>query len=149
MYSTSGPQQPLSNSKDEQSTTGGQVFCVPNHEWNRYKELASAAHKEGNLTQAEAMWLAALAEAKSFNAKDDRLAHTLDSLASFYYSIGRHEQAELFCKRALEVTTEAYGAYSIKVAACLNNLAGIYYNQRRYADAEPLCVRLISIYEYN
>lgn len=132
-----------------QSTTGGQLVSVANRDWNRYKDLAIEATKAGNYGQAEAMWLAALGEAKNFNMRDERLGYTLDNIASLYYTMGRHAQAELFCKKAVEVTTEAFGGYHAKVTNCLNNLAGMYYNQRRFADAEPICLRLITIYERN
>lgn len=115
--------------------------------WWHYKELAELAAHRGNYSQAEAMWLAALIECKDFSEDDERLAMTLDNLASLYYSLGRYEQAELFCKRAFDVVVNALGGDNSKVASCLNNLAGIYYNQKRYEQAEPICVEVLTIYE--
>ncbi len=115
--------------------------------WWRYKELAEIAAQRGNYSQAEAMWLAALIECKDFEENDERLALTLDNLASLYYLLGRYEQAELFCKRAFDVTVKALGGEHSRVATCLNNLAGIYYNQKRYQQAEPICLEVLAIYE--
>ncbi|HEY9682210.1 MAG TPA: tetratricopeptide repeat protein [Drouetiella sp.] len=116
-------------------------------DWWHYKELAELAAHNGNYSQAEAMWLAALIECNEFADDDERLAMTLDNLASLYYSLGRYEQSEMFCKRAFDVVVKAYGGENSKVASCLNNLAGIYYNQKRYDQAEPLCLEVLSIYE--
>lgn len=116
-------------------------------DWWHYKKSAELAAKNGNYSQAEAMWLAALIECKDFQNDDERLALTLDNLASLYYSLGRYEQAELFCKRAFDVVVNAWGGENTKVASCLNNLAGIYYNMKRYEQAEPICVEVLSIYE--
>jgi tetratricopeptide (TPR) repeat protein len=116
--------------------------------WWRYTELADTAARSGNYSQAEAMWLAALIECKDFSDDDERLALTLDNLASLYYSLGKFEQAEMFCKRAYDVMLSALGACHSKVATCLNNLAGIYYNQKRYEEAEPICLEVLAIYEH-
>lgn len=115
--------------------------------WWHYKELAEQAAHKGNFSQAEAMWLAALIECKDFADDDERLALTLDNLASLYYSLGRYEQAELFCKRAFEIVVNALGGENSKAASCLNNLAGIYYYQKRYSQAEPICLEVLGIYE--
>ncbi|CAN5531296.1 hypothetical protein BH10CYA1_BH10CYA1_63520 [soil metagenome] len=115
--------------------------------WWHYRELAELAAQRGNYSQVEAMWLAALIECKDFDNDEERLALTLDNLASLYYSLGRFEQAELFCKRAIDVVVKALGGENSKVASCLNNLAGIYYNQKRYEQAEPICLEVLTIYE--
>jgi tetratricopeptide (TPR) repeat protein len=116
--------------------------------WWRYTELAETAARSGNYSQAEAMWLAALIECKDFSDDDERLALTLDNLASLYYSLEKFEQAEMFCKRAYDVMLAALGGCNSKVATCLNNLAGIYYNQKRYDQAEPICLEVLAIYEH-
>lgn len=115
--------------------------------WWHYKELAELAARNGNYSQAEAMWLSALIECTDFDDSDERLALTLDNLASLYYSLGRYEQAELFCKRAFTSVVNAEGGHTSKAACCLNNLAGIYYNLKRYDQAEPISIEVLSIYE--
>lgn len=120
---------------------------VVNHEWLRYREQAENAAMRGNYAQAESMWLAALSEAQSFEENDPRILYTLNCLASLYSSLGRYEQAEMFCKRELDLSIEIYGGYHVRVADCLNNLAGIYYNQQRYAEAQVVCLKLLAMYE--
>jgi len=123
------------------------VDQVPSPIWSRYQELAAGASSRGNLAQAEAMWLGALGEAKSFNKRDSRLALTLDKLAGLYHSTERYEQAEMFCRNALESMSAIYGPMHIHVANCMNNLAGILYSQGRWKEAEPFCIKLLYIYE--
>lgn len=115
--------------------------------WWIYKEKAEEAAEKGNFSQAEAMWLSAMMECKEFGENDERLAHTLDQLASLYFAIGKYEQAEMFCRQAYDVALAVFGAESSKVTSCLNNLAGIYYCQKRYADAEPICIEVLVSYE--
>lgn len=145
LQATSAPFKPLPQTPPQPVLN--QTFNIGNRDWTRYKELAELAAKRGNYSQAEAMWLAALIEAKDFDQQDERVAITLDNLASLYYTLGRYDQAESFCRRALDVTILALGGLHRRVAECLNSLAGIYYNQKRYAAAEPLCVRALAIYE--
>jgi len=115
--------------------------------WLRCKELAEGAFQRCNYSQAEAMWLGALAEAKTFDKRDPRLALTLESLASLYHMLERLEQAEMFCRDALESLIAIYGPMHIKVANCMNTLAGILYSQGRLKEAEPFCIKLLYIYE--
>ncbi|HEY9784176.1 MAG TPA: tetratricopeptide repeat protein, partial [Candidatus Obscuribacterales bacterium] len=143
MYSNSGNFQAIVLP----DSSSPKVIAVNNRDWNQYKELAEKAQQQGNFAQAEFMWLAALDEAKNFHASDPRLLISLDNLASLYCSIGRYDQAESFCKRAIDVATRFFGESHTYLAHCLNNLAGIYYHQRRYSEAEPLCRRVLEIYE--
>jgi tetratricopeptide (TPR) repeat protein len=145
MYSNSGSF--LAFGAEGQPITEHSVVKVESKEWTRCKELAQKAVETGNYSQAETMWLRALYEANQFNARDSRLAFTLDNMASFYFSIGRFEQAEMFCTQALEQLKSIFGQSHIRVANCMNNLAGILYNQKRYKDAEPYCVRVLVTYE--
>lgn len=120
---------------------------TPNPIWQRCKELAEGATSRCNYSQAEAMWLGALAEAKTFDRRDPRLALTLESLAGLYHTLERYEQAEMFSRDALESLVAIYGPMHIKVANCMNTLAGILYSQGRLKEAEPYCIKLLYIYE--
>jgi len=124
------------------------VYTDPNRLWERYKDFAQKAETNCNYSQAEAMWLAALSEAHSFSRLDRRLAYTLENLASFYCSVGKYEQAELFCRRALDIYRELYGPSHYSIVISLNNLAGILYNLGHYAEAEPFCLKVLEIYQY-
>ncbi|MCC7530708.1 MAG: tetratricopeptide repeat protein [Candidatus Melainabacteria bacterium] len=125
------------------------VLAVHNRDWSQYRQLAMKAQEEGNLSQAESMWLASLGEAKSFHLHDPRLLVSVESLAGLYASLERFDQAESFSKQAVDIAFQAFGNDHPNLARCLNNLAGIYYQQGRYAEAEPVSRRLLAIYEKN
>lgn len=142
MYSNSGQFMAIPESVAREN-----VMVVNNRDWSEYKFRAEKAAQQGNYSQAEFMWLAALDEAKNFHPSDPRLLISLDNLASLYCSLGRYDQAECFCRRAIEVAERSFGEDHPYLAHCLNNLAGVYYHQRRYTEAEPICQRLLEIYE--
>ncbi len=145
MYSNSGQFAPLR----EVDTDQGKVLVVHNRDWSQYRQLAMKAQQEGNLSQAEFMWLASLAEAKSFHPHDPRLLVSIENLSGLYASLGRFDQAESYGKQAVDIAMKAFGNDHPNLARCLNNMAGIYYQQARYAEAEPVCRRLLAIYEKN
>src|SRR5262249_41301251 len=117
------------------------VMPVINADWSYYQQEAEKAAKLGNRGQSEVMWQAALTIAEGFSNRDPRLAYTLENIASLHFAAGRYQRAEMFCKRALSVTTAIYGNMHVKTANCMNNLAGVFYFQQRYFDAESICVQ--------
>jgi tetratricopeptide (TPR) repeat protein len=120
----------------------------PTDDWQIYRENAEAAAYEGDYVHAEEFWLAALKEAIVFQGSDEKLAIALDGISNFYQHVGKFDQAELHCKRALAVTEKMVGTRKHRlVANCLNSLAGIYYSQRQYMRAEPICLEVLSIYQ--
>lgn len=143
--SNSGQFAPLKEVDSDQ----GRVLVVHNRDWSQYRQLAMKAQEEGNLSQAESMWLASLGEAKNFHTHDPRLLVSVENLAALYASLGRFDQAESFSKQAVDIAFQAFGNDHPNLARCLNNLAGIYYQQGRYVEAEPVSRRLLAIYEKN
>jgi len=117
----------------------------PEKSWSRYRGLAESAFAQGNYSQAEAMWLGALS--LHLDEHDTRLTYTLEKLGILYSSTQRYEQAEMFCKRAIETSYVSRGEHNTKTADCLNTLSGIYYGQNRYAEAEVLALKMLRIYE--
>jgi len=145
MHSNSGQFAPLR----EVDTGNGKVLVVHNRGWSHCRQMAMKAQEEGNLPQAELMWLASLSEAKSFHPHDPRLLVSVENLANLYASQNRFDEAETYAKQAVEISAQAFGNDHPNLARCLNNLAGIYYQQGRYTEAEPLSRRLLAIFEKN
>ncbi len=120
----------------------------PTDDWQISKANAETAAQQGDYVQAEELWLSALKEAIVFQGSDEKLAITLDGISNFYQHVGKLDQAELHCKRALAVTEKMVGTRKHRlVANSLNSLAGIYYSQRQYMRAEPICLEVLSIYQ--
>jgi tetratricopeptide (TPR) repeat protein len=114
--------------------------------WSRYKTLAEQACESGNYSQAEAMWLGALG--LDLDEHDARLAYTLEKLGNHFFATRRFEQAEMFCRRAVEASLVSRGAQSRKTASCYGSLSAIFYVQHRFQEAEVLCEKMLLIYEY-
>lgn len=146
MYSNSGSFHKFESIPQTKAMEAQKVMPVVNFDWEHYKGEAETAAKYGNSKKAEAMWLASLEVAERFSNKDPRLAYSLDNVASIFAATGNLGRAEVYCKRALEVSEEIYGKTHLKTANCINNLAGIYYNQRRFSEAESLCVSVLTTY---
>lgn len=134
-------------------TNTGEHPCLPATpltadpaDWATYKVGAEIAMQHGKQKEAETAWLKALSIANQFPATDARVPYTLESLANFYKSVGKFDQAEQYLKEALQALEVVYGHSDIKIAECLNTLAGIYYQQRRYVEAVPFGIRMLTIY---
>jgi len=113
--------------------------------WERYRADAEKAVKAGNLPEAEALFFAALQDAEQFADDDPRLTVSLESLAEFYWNQQKHFQAEVLCKRILNIYEKALGKEHIDVAILANNLAMLYHLQKKYIDAEVLYKQALSI----
>jgi len=115
--------------------------------WQSHITLGLAAYGEGDYTQAEEQFAAALTVAEAFGPKDSRLATSLNNLAALYHAQGHYAEAEPLYKRSLAIREKTLGPEHPDVATSLNNLAGIYKVQGHYAEAEPLYQRSLAIYE--
>ncbi len=134
-------------------TTTGENPCLPATpltadpaDWATYKVGAEIALQHGKKHEAETAWLKALSISNQFPSTDARVPYTLESLACFYMSVGKMNQAEQYLKEALQALEVVYGHSDVKIAQCLNSLAGLYYKQGRYIEAVPFGIRMLTIY---
>ena len=63
------------------------------------------------------------------------------------YQQGRYAEAEVFARRALELSEKEFGPDHPQTAVFLNDLALLYQGQVRYGQAEPLLTRSLAINE--
>jgi tetratricopeptide (TPR) repeat protein len=115
--------------------------------WERYKGYAEQATAQGNLEDAEAMWLAALQEAEQFGLSDARLPLTLEHLADVELKQGKKEVAEELYKKALTIKASTLGPFHLDVGASANHLAELYCSDGHFEAAEPLYKRVLRCYE--
>jgi len=116
-------------------------------EWKSHMNAGAAAYQRGDYNSAAASLTAALKEAESFGEADQRLAVTLNNLASLYETQGRYAEAERLYRRSLEIYEKALGPDHPSVGTLLNNLGELYRAQGRYAETEPLFRRSLAIRE--
>lgn len=113
--------------------------------WEKYRADADVSMRSGNDPDAEAFLFAALQEAEQMPAGDERLTVSLESLAEFYWNQQKHFQAEVLCRRILNIYEKALGKDHIDVAILANNLAMLCHLQKKYIDAETLYKQTLSI----
>lgn len=115
--------------------------------WQEAIEKGDKAYGNGNLSEAESSYRAALAEAEKLEMSDPRLVTSLSTLAWFYRDQGRYGEAEpLFC-RISSYWEKMLGQEHPSVAASLHKLAEFYFVQGRYGEALPLYERALSLKE--
>src|ERR1700728_2482712 len=106
--------------------------------WERYSASGTKALQSKDLASAENMFLAALEESEDFPDTDQRIAHTLESLAEVYYRMGNYDLSGKYCHRVLEMYERTLGHDHPDVGVLAHNLAMLYHMQCRYMQAEPL-----------
>lgn len=116
-------------------------------QWEAYMRAGGVAYDNGQYSDAEQAWNAALKEAQSFGANDSRLATTINNLALLHYSQGNLADAESLYKRALAIAEKTLGPNHPDTARGLNNLATLFQTQAKYEQAESLLKRALEISE--
>lgn len=113
--------------------------------WAEYRQSAEHALMIGDFQKAEEMWHGAMARAENFKETDPRLTITLESLAEVLWKQGKYPEAEMLCRRTLQIYEDTLGYHHPDVGIIANNLAMLYHAQRKYAQAEPLYKRALPI----
>ena len=106
--------------------------------WERYNLMAQTAMNQGKPQEAENLYRNAVAEAESFDAKDPRLANTLNSLANCLRNQGKYPEAEQSYKRALEVRQKALGPFHVDLILIYENYAKMLRAAGREAEANKM-----------
>jgi tetratricopeptide (TPR) repeat protein len=115
--------------------------------WEHYMAEGAQAHQNGQETNAEMFYLAALEDVQSAGPEDPRLAATLNTLAILYHTQRKYAQAEPFYQRVLKLLEQTIGPDHPTLATTLNNLAVVYEAQDKYAEAAPLYQRALALIE--
>lgn len=116
-------------------------------EWEHYKAAAVKASERENYFLAQALWLAALDEAKDYRFDDPRLSLTLESLAEVYWKQLKYDKAEPLCKRLLQIWESVLGPEHADVAVAANNLAMLCERQGKQVEAALLYQQVLGINE--
>lgn len=116
-------------------------------DWENYRAAAVKASDRENYFLAQALWLAALDEAKDFRFDDPRLSMTLESLAEVYWRQLKYDKAEPLCKRLLQIWESVLGPDHSDVAVAANNLAMLCERQGKHVEAALLYQQVLDINE--
>jgi tetratricopeptide (TPR) repeat protein len=116
-------------------------------DWEKFRQAGAKAIAEENYFVAQAMWTAALEEAKDFKADDPRLSATLENLAEVYWQQLKYDKAEPLCKRILQISETVLGLHhpDVSLAAC--NLALVCERQGKHIEASILYQQVLATQE--
>jgi tetratricopeptide (TPR) repeat protein len=132
------------------------VVCVSMHpsqvmaqgaRWEHYMAEGMKAYQNGQETNAEMFYLAALEDVQNAGPEDPRLAATLNTLAVLYHAQRKYVQAESLYQRVLKLLEQTIGPDHPTLATTLNNLAVVYEAQEKYGEAAPLYQRALALME--
>ncbi len=115
--------------------------------WEHYMAEGAKAYQNGQETNAEMFYLAALEDVQNAGPEDPRLAATLNALAVLYHTQRKYAQAEPLYQRVLTLLEQTIGPDHPTLATTLNNLAVVYEAQDKYAEAAPLYQRALALIE--
>jgi len=115
--------------------------------WEHYMAEGAKAHQQGQETNAEMFYLAALEDVENVGPEDPRLAATLNTLAVLYHAQRKYTQAESLYQRVWRLLEQTIGPAHPTLATTLNNLAVVYEAQGEYGRAEPLYQRALTLLE--
>ena len=72
-------------------------------------------------------------------------AFLLYNMSSYLDDRGIYNEAEVYCKRVLEIESKLFGQGNVLTANTLNNLGMVYYNQGKYEKAKELHQQALAI----
>jgi len=115
--------------------------------WEHYMAEGAKAYQNGQETNAEMFYLAALENLQKAGPEDPRLAATLNALAVLYHAQKKYAQAEPLYQNVLKLLEQTIGPDHPTLATTLNNLAVVCEAQDKYAEAAPLYQRAVALIE--
>src|SRR2546426_940014 len=77
--------------------------------WEHYMAEGTKAYQDGQETNAEMFYLAALEDVQNAGPEDPRLAATLNTLAVLYHTQKKYAQAESLYQRVLKLLEQTVG----------------------------------------
>jgi len=115
--------------------------------WEHYMAEGAKAYQDGQESNAEMFYLAALENLQNAGPEDPRLAATLNTLAVLYHAQKKYAQAEPLYQQVLKLLEQTIGPDHPTLATTLNNLAVVCEAQDKYAEAAPLYQRALALIE--
>jgi tetratricopeptide (TPR) repeat protein len=119
----------------------------PLHQALALQELGNAENAARNYDESVVALERALALFENLAARqrEDNTWRILNNLAVAYSDKGSLDEAERYCRRALQACRDALGADHPETALSLLNLADIHRLRRRFHEAEPVLAEALDL----
>ncbi|MBU6450642.1 MAG: tetratricopeptide repeat protein [Cyanobacteria bacterium REEB67] len=117
--------------------------------WERYNNMGQNAMAQGKQADAEVQFRLAIKEAETMDAKDPKLANSLNNLANCLRHQGKFPEAEENYKRAIEVRQKALGPLHKDLIGIYDNYAKLLRATGREAEAKKMELHAQAIFAKN
>jgi tetratricopeptide (TPR) repeat protein len=114
------------------------LWCCATNAQNETTDTARVAESNGQIAQAEKLYLAGVSKAEAYGPSDSRLATSLESLGFFYVRQSKYSDAESQLRRAIETRQNSEGSNSSELRHDRHVLAEVFQIQGRDEEAEGL-----------
>ncbi|HEY9712490.1 MAG TPA: tetratricopeptide repeat protein [Chroococcales cyanobacterium] len=133
-------------SKSKESDAGKAQITPEQHAqaWNSSNQDGLSALSAGDLDKAEKLLLTSLSEAEACGPTDQRVAVSLNNLASVYEKKGMYDQCLPYLKRSRKILELTLPKDNRVVPVIIGNQARVLSEQGKYADAQPLYAEAVS-----
>ena len=113
--------------------------------WETHWEKGEQLIQQGNTTEAETEFKAALQEVETFGESDYQVPPALTRLAAFYDGEEQYEKAQPLLEKALAIKETLLGPGHPETVLDLRNLGALYFAQHQFDQARPLFQHALSI----
>lgn len=111
-----------------------------------YHQMAHALAGMGEIDQAEALHKKAVeALTKAYGPFHQRVAESLNELASFYFEQERFEEVEQLSRKILNIYEKSFGLRHAEVGIICQQLASVLQELGKYQESENFYRRALSI----
>jgi tetratricopeptide (TPR) repeat protein len=112
------------------------LWCCATTAQNETTDTARSAESQGQIAQAEKLYLTAVSKAEAFGPSDSQLATSLESLGFFYVRQSKYSEAESQLRRAIETRQNSEGSNSSELRHDRAVLAEVFQIQGKDEEAE-------------
>lgn len=107
--------------------------------------FAKLYHDQGRYTEAEPLYVSALAMWKQYQPKNRKWATFMKNIAAFYYEQDRYAEAEPLYQQALAICEQVLRPEDLDVVSILENYASLLRKTRRETEAAEFEARVKAI----
>ena len=115
--------------------------------WEEYKVAAEKAMKDGNLVEAERLWIYSLPVARESGKNNPSFCYSLESIGEISIKLEKFRDAERCFQNSYDIKLKVLGREHVAVARSASSLAKLYYVMCDYKKSEKFTKQTVEIYK--